>query len=902
MRLLKLTKMSKIINTFCACIIFCSNILYSQVFTQKKQNSFSFSEDQKNFLIWKKSNDLKSQKGWKTYARFSEELKTYTDAKGDLSNMSEHANALIQLYQQKNAQQNLNSPNWLPFGPNAIPPAPGFYMTAGMGRINCIAFHPSNANTYFVGVAQGGVWKTSNNGSSWTPLTDNLPITRISDIEIDPTNPNTMYISLCDFEYIGFGLKLNGRKRNTHYGLGVYKTTDGGVTWNPTGLSFQLNQGDMSLIRKVLVNSTNSNVIIAAGTSGVFSSSNGGTTFTQINDSLIWDLIQDPNNPNTLYAAGGWVQNSNTGSAAIYKSTNFGLSWTVLNTGIPLTGTVQRIKLAMSQANSNVIYAACVDGYNGLYDIYKSVNAGVNWSNLNVGLNLLEWNDGSGTGGQGTYDLGFCVDKNDANKLFIGGVNLWGSSDGGTTWDPASHWTTSYGPSIHADIHFIAQQNSTGNYFVCHDGGIDRTSQIITSPWSVVNSGGLWPTVWSNITDGMQTTSFYRISSSKNSAGRVMAGAQDNSTFYFDGINWSVVIGGDGMDNAMDKFDNNNAIGSSQYGYFENTVDNGQSFSSISPQVTGGSAEWTTPIVADYNNNGVYYIGFSDVVKSIDNGNSWSGISSFPPDPNAWQDMELSSIAVSNSNPNAIVAARRVRYEYPAYGKVFVTQNNGTNWNDVTSGLPDTLYFTSVEFSESNSNEIYVGVGGFASGVKIFKSSNGGTTWQNISYNLPNLPLNCIKVVPAGNGAILAACDVGLYLLNPGSTTWVLQSVGLPNAIVSDIEFNSALNKVYVSTFGRGIWSADISSLVGEKELKPLSHNFSVYPNPSSGTLNIESSIKTNLENYIIKVVDVQGKLILEREINNDFKIQMNLMNEPGIYFISITGNSKTEVHRVLIQ
>jgi len=151
----------------------------------------------------------------------------------------------------------VNAGNWIPVGPYTIPNNLTGYMENGIGRINCIAFHPSDANTYFAGVAQGGVWKTSDNGQTWMPLTDNLPITRISDIEINPLNPDEMYISVCDFEYVGIGLFLSGRKRNTHYGLGVYKTIDGGLSWTPTGLSFNLQQGDASLIREIVIHPTN---------------------------------------------------------------------------------------------------------------------------------------------------------------------------------------------------------------------------------------------------------------------------------------------------------------------------------------------------------------------------------------------------------------------------------------------------------------------------------------------------------------------------------------------------------------------------------------------------------------------------------------------------------------------
>jgi photosystem II stability/assembly factor-like uncharacterized protein len=399
----------------------------------------------------------------------------HTNAQGEMGDPTEYIDAAIEVANQKNAagSQQVAASAWYPVGPNAVPGNLTGYMQNGIGRINCITFHPTNASTYYVGVAQGGLWKTTNNGASWTPLTDNLPITRISDIALDPADPNnTIYISVCDFEYIGFGLYLNGRKRNTHYGLGVYKSTDGGLTWNPTGLTFQLTQGEASLIRKIIIDPANSNNILACGVTGMYRSTDAGATWTNVNTGLFWDMVQSPSTPNTIFAATGWVMNSNDGSAGILKSTDFGATWTTLPTGIPATGLVQRVKLGMSAANPLYIYALTVDTQSGLYGIYKSVNGGTSWTFINPGLNILEAGDGTNGGGQGTYDLGFLVSPSNANVLFTGGVNLWGSSDGGVTFNPASHWTLYYGPTLHGDIHFIASHPITGNIFVCSDGGV----------------------------------------------------------------------------------------------------------------------------------------------------------------------------------------------------------------------------------------------------------------------------------------------------------------------------------------------------------------------------------------------------------------------------------------------
>ncbi|MFM7017147.1 MAG: VPS10 domain-containing protein [Bacteroidota bacterium] len=874
---------------------------YSQPFLQKQSNSgITFLEAEKQFNDWKSKTDISKIKGWKSYRRLASEIYLHTDASGNTVSSTNYLQALVDASHQKNsnALNRITSGNWLPVGPYVIPNNLTGYMENGIGRINCIAFHPTDPNTYFVGVAQGGVWKTSDNGQTWMPLTDQLPITRVSDIEIDANNPNVMYISLCDYEYIGIGLFLNGKKRNTHYGLGVYKTTDGGLTWNSTGLGFTLQQGDASLIRKILIHPNNSNKVIACGVNGVYASNDAGQTWNKTLDSLMWDMVQDPVTPTILYAASGWVRNAGIGSAAIYKSSDFGQTWSVLNTGFPATGYIQRIKICIAPNDPNCIYALTVDANSGMEGLYKSTNAGTTWTNMNVGLNLLDYGDGTGSGGQGTYDLALCVNQTNKDEVYVGGINIWESIDGGQTFNPVSHWTTSYGPTIHADVHAIKQQPLTGNVFVCNDGGISRTTNIISQSWNDANSGTPWPTQWTNLGYGLGVTSFYRVSSSKNLTGRIVAGAQDNSTFYFDGNAWSCVFGGDGMDNYLDPMDDNVVLGSSQYGGFYYSTDNGLSSQGFYPNINSELAEWTTPVVADYANPGTFYVGFQNVVKSVDNGNTWQSISNFTTQTGTA--VELSALAIGQNNPNVIVAARRVRYEYNEPGALYVTTNGGASWNDRTLGLPDSLYYTSVEVNRSQSNTIYVSMAGFVNGQKVFKSDNNGLTWQNITYNLPNLPVNCIKNVP-GTPMLLAATDIGIYKLDSASMNWILYSQGLPNVITTDIEFNQVKNKIYVSTFGRGIWETDLTALTGLPTSATSQNKISIFPTINHGifTIDLRDVEKQKLK---MTILDVLGKVVKQEIMDAGDLTTIQLNESKGLYYIKLEGSTNLGSSTIIIQ
>ncbi len=868
-------------------LITCSaSTLFGQTFIQNKTNkALTFNELKKQFATYKATNNLSAKKHWKYYKRWEHEMELHTNGKGEPAGFDDYINAATAnaTSKSKAAIGKTSASAWAPFGPNYLPGNLTGYTENGIGRINCIAFHPTDTNTYFVGVAQGGVWKTTNNGVSWIPLTDNLPITRISDIAINPSNVQEMYISVCDFEYIGFGLHLNGRKRNTHYGLGVYKTINGGTTWAPTGLSYTLTNGDVSLIRKVIINPLNTNELVACGVSGMYKSIDAGATWAKKLDSLFWDLHQLPNNPNTLYAATGWVLNANIGNAGVYKSTDFGTTWTMLTTNMPLTDSIQRVKLAIAPSNSSCIYALCVDAEGGLYGIYKSINAGVSWTFIPPTLNILSAWAGGGAGGQGNYDLGIAVDNTDENKLYVGGTNLWGSLDGGTKFYEIADWQTFNGPTIHGDIHDLQQNPISKNYFTCSDGGVYRTNQLVIDTANL----GYWSTQWTKLNDNIQISSFYRLSSSKTTTEQVAAGAQDNQTMYYNAGAWTTIFGGDGMDNCIFPWSTSDFIGSSQYGNFKYTNSNGQFSTNVFSNVNNEQSEWVTPIVADYTTQALY-IGHENIVKSTDGGNNWTQLATIFTDTNTGQNTEISALAVANSNSQVVYAARRVRYENNLNGIIFKTTDGGATVTNVTNNLPDTLYYTGIEINETDENTVYASMAGFASNNKVFKTTNGGNSWQNISYNLPNLPVNCIKQIP-NTSNLMVATDIGVYILNAGTTTWINTSFGLPNVIVSDIEFNVALNKIYVSTFGRGIWESSLSTITNLQKGKSNIYNYMLYPSVNNGEFALVFANDNNLKT--IEVIDVMGR-VAHSQKTNDSKLGLKLTLVSGAYYVRVTSNS----------
>jgi hypothetical protein len=516
------------------------------------------------------------------------------------------------------------------------------------------------------------------------------------------------------------------------------------------------------------------------------------------------------------------------------------------------------------------------------------------WNFIPPTDNVLDGGTGSGPGGQGNYDLGLLVDATDANTVYVGGVNMWASYDGANSFMPMSHWTTQYGATLHGDIHDISRSPLTGNYFVCSDGGVYQTSAMIGDSWST----SAWPTVWTKM-NNMQISSFYRLSSSKNTNGQLIAGAQDNASMYYNAGSWSTIFGGDGMDNCLFPTSATNVLGSSQYGNMWVSSNNGASSNIASSNINGEQAEWVTPIVANYNNPGTVYIGNENVVKSTNYGNSWSPLASIASNTLTGQSSEISALAVSNSNSQVIYAARRVRYENGVNGVIIKTTNGGTSFTNVTNNLPDSLYYTGIEINASNANIAYVSMAGFSATDKVFTTTNGGTTWQNITYNLPNLPVNCIKQIPGTNDLIIAT-DIGVYTLNVGSTTWVNNSFGLPNVIVSDIEFNPALNKVYVSTFGRGIWETTINSIVtGIKNSEETIYSYQLFPTVNAGNFTLE--FENDTHEKTIEVIDVMGKIVHTQTTKLEtLDLKLNLSS--GTYFVRTTSNQLLGVKKMIVE
>ncbi|KAB2879117.1 T9SS type A sorting domain-containing protein [bacterium] len=691
----------------------------------------------------------------------------------------------------------VNSSNWTNLGPQTSIPSGG-----GAGRVNCIVFDPTNSNTIYVGSPGGGLWKTTNGGTTWTTNTDELGTLGVSSLAIDPTNTSIMYLGTGD-----------GDAGDT-YSLGVLKSIDGGATWNTTGLSWTASQ--TFRISKLIIHPTNTGILVAATSNGIYKTTNAGTTWTQVLTGNFKDLEIDPSNAAVWYAG-----RYGNGTAAIFKSTDTGGTWVQLTSGLPASG-VYRVAIAVAPSSPSTLYALyCNNIANdyGLYGVYKTTNSGTTWTQVKgaTSPNLLGWNSNGGdAGGQGWYDLCITVSPTDANNVYTGGVNIWRSTNGGTTWTINAHWTGSGASYAHADHHAVEFLPGSGTtLFSGNDGGFFKTT----------NNG----TTWTDFSNGLGIHQYYRIGASKTNASIVLGGAQDNGTDRYNAGSWTRIIGGDGMECAVDFTNANIQYGALYYGDIYRTTSGGTPTNMADPSEDGA---WVTPYVLNpLVNTTMYYATMTKVYRSTNVTNTtptWSSISASAlgttSDP-------LTVLAVAPSNGTTMITANAAN----AWKGVF----GGSTWTWTSlsgSGLPAGV--TYVAFHPTDPNTIWATIGGFTAGSKVFKTVNGGTSWTNISTSLPNVPANCVAVHPTTPNDVYIGMDLGAFYSADGGTTWEAYDTGLPNVIVNELEIHVSAGKIRAATYGRGLW---------ESPLQTTTPTNSVTVTAPNGGENLTAGTSTNI-------------------------------------------------------
>lgn len=803
---------------------------------------------------------------------------------------------------------NKKTNTWTPLGPF------GNDDLAGIGRVNDVVFDPQDTGTYYICVGQGGLWKSINSGKSWINISGDLPILRTSSLAIHPKNSDTMYVALGDYAYLSHNIYSNNHKRNSHYGLGVYKTVDAGKNWKPTGLSFLQTDFEGSLIQRVIIHPANPNKLIAVGQKGSYYSSDAGKNWQRTDSSLFWDLEIDPVNPNRLFATTGYIISYDIGEAGILYSNDFGLTWQKSSVPFNKKGEVQRIELAQSPSDPAYLYAIACDavslGLNdGFYGFYQSTDTGKTWTtkqNKSYQYNLLGSELNNSTGGQGRYDLAIVVDKKDKNKVSVAGVNVWTTTDGGASFLPVTYWRLNYQRlSLHADVHSL-KQHPGGRIFAAHDGGLSSTKNVKGDNPVNLRLGDTISTEWNNYTRGLNITSFYRLGIYPDSVTKLMAGAQDNSTISLSKKAWNNLTGGDGMECTF--ADGDIAYTSSQYGniyrldYDKNLDD--FIYSGNLQEPAGEQAEWTTPFIAVDDK---LYAGYGNLYTYEAFDDFGQSMSSFANVPAFGYPKPICAMAISKNPTLQIYIAKRSYPLNQLRGEVWA-KKEGLPWADISGNLPLQNYPSYLYTLGKSANEVWVTFSGFEAGQKVYYSKDEGNSWKNISYNLPNIPVNCVAVQDDKTKNVYVGTDNGVYLLDNIKNEWVLYSDGLPNVIVSEMEIHPNSSKLLAATFGGGVWQVDLAtkdSIISVKKWNNPSVQMQLNPNPARDivTLNV---LGLQTGDYNLSIIDITGKTVLTKTLTvnaNKFSDQLSVLNWlSGEYFVIIEREKSRMVGKFIKQ
>ncbi|MEP7168841.1 MAG: T9SS type A sorting domain-containing protein, partial [Bacteroidota bacterium] len=743
---------------------------------------------------------------------------------------------------------------------------------------------PTNIDVAYLGAASGGIFKTTDQGTTWVPVFDNETSLSIGDIAIAPSNTNIIYA--------GTGEANGGSGSLTYDANGVYKSIDGGLTWTNMGLQLTRMTGRMA------VHPTNPDIVFAAtmgelyGQSadrGLYRSANGGTTWTKVlylNDSTgCADVVINPVNPNYVYAT-TWERSRRPNakryfgeSSGVWRSTDGGITWNQLTNGLPpVGGLYSRIGVDLCASSPSTVYAMYIDEMYGFGGLFKSTDDGNTWTQTNDGA------ISGSMGNQGYWYGRVKVDPTDANTVYVIGFDMYKTTDGGNNWGTTFEFA-------HVDHHIIAVHPLDNNFVM---NGSDGGLQIS------FNGGANW-----THHEDLPITQFYTCGMDNSNPTVLLGGTQDNNvvrTFTGSFFDWDYIIGGDGFYALIDPIDNTYWYGEYQYGNMFRSDDGGFNFNPIMNGLYG-SGNWNCPIVFDPQNPQTLYTGYQQIFRTDDRGDNWYSIS---PDLTVIDVTgnllfgTITSVSVSPLNSDIIYAGTDD-------GKVWNTQNGGGAWTNVTGTLP-VRWVTRVTCDPFNASRAFVTLSGYRyhDNMKhVYMTTNNGTTWNDIAGNLPDVPCSDIVADPAADSLLYLACDVGVYFTRDMGANWSPAGTGMPTLICTDLSLHTPTHTLLAATYGRGMYKIDLSAVLGTEEFKDQSLKFKVYPNPATEyiVISMEPSIS---EKTTIAITNIQGKKVYENELEtSNAKLQTKIdvsKFSSGIYFVSVKTDKKSTVEKVVIE
>jgi photosystem II stability/assembly factor-like uncharacterized protein len=803
----------------------------------------------------KSAGDLKRGRGeeenYELFKRWEHRMVVRTFPSGNrpdpIEIAKEYKDFLSSSHKDKASHKALATPAWVYVGNTDVP------TYGGDGRVNRVHFYPGNTNTIYACSPAGGLWVSTDGGNTWSTNTDQLGDLGLGDLAINPLKPTVMYLGTGDND-AGGDLEPST--------IGVLRSSDGGNTWNATGMSFtlQVSGPQYYVINQLIFNPADTGTLFAATSFGLFYTQKDGKNWNKVLTDNIKDLEFEPFHSSTVYAA------SNAG--IFYRSIDSGKTFIRVISGLPAHG-MQRMAIGTTVADSNVVYLLTVDSANyGFYGLYRSTDRGQTFSPRSVrstgAPNLLGWsNTGSDSSGQAWYNLVIKVSPTYSDSVLVAGSWLWSSADGGATWT----FNNNFYNNVHIDIHSINFfPGSSSSFLLSSDGGVFKTTD-----------GGI---TWTDLSNNLAIGEQYCIGASADNPSLWITGWQDNGSSISVPY-WQSVYGGDGMTCFIDYTSDNNLFASYENGALAASFDGGFSWYPANNGITE-TGDWNTPWLQDPQQPNNLFAGYQNVWESYNQGSSWTQLST-------WGTYYINALAVAPSNDQYIYASE--------YFKLYGTTDGGTIWNDITGTLPVAYaYISGIAVDPNNPSRLWVSFSGWDGSFKVFKSINGGSSWANVSSGLPNLPVNCIVYQAGTADGIYVGTDMGVYYRDNNIGAWIPYNNGLPNVEVDNLQVYAPGNFLVAATFGRGTWQVPTYVGVGINEVS-FTNSVKVYPSPAHGSVNV--AFEGPAGEYEINLINVLGQKVLSRNLktSGQYNGTIDLSGyTSGVYMVSISGaNTKTD-------
>lgn len=636
----------------------------------------------------------------------------------------------------------------------SLGPTPGAYFNYGniSSRIVAGTYDPQNHNIIYVGPAYGGVWKSTDGGMNWMPLTDDQPSMAMGAIVLDPDNPQIVYAGTGEATYSGA----------SYSGLGLLKSIDGGATWTQITAGLPVH----TYFSRIVIRPGHNNELLAAlGTNGLYKSTDSGENWSGIIGGRCDEVRYSPTG-DTVFAIG-------TGTG-FKRSIDGGTTFSTFSTGFAMG---ERNHFDYCYNNPAYMYAAAYTSTS--FKAFKSTDYGVTFVQVSPSTDF--------EGGQSWYDMYCRVNPVDPNDAYIGTIDVFRTTDGGASF---TNITNAYSNGVvHPDQHYLFFDPLDANtFFVCNDGGIYKTT----------NNGNSF----TNMNQTLTLTQFYRITTSPFLASRILGGTQDNGTQQtYASLSWAAAFGGDGGEVAFNPFDQNYIIGETQNGGLTRTANGGTSwmYNAVNGIDQNENVSWVAPIIHHPAISGTYFVARQKLYKSTNNGANWTAVTSGYINGTS----AVSELAISKSNPNVMLAASN--------NKVFRSTDGGVNWVNITTGLPNKTV-SSIYIHPDNEQMFLVTFFGLG-GSKVYKTENSGTNWSSINGDLPDTPVNDLFVYTDDNAhpnTYFAATDIGVFLTQNNGTDWIELANGIPNTLVMHLDYSSQTHTLRAGTHGRGVYEAFI--------------------------------------------------------------------------------------------